>query len=192
MNRSHQTLKSSYGEKIRQDPTRPFGLAMTLLIAVVITVSYRRNHHLIFLILAIRYWVMSVFLSIRLPAEAPTLWHHRLLAYVSKCIPALYNGPAGWCTPLLRHGAQSLILSGAVLSTLAQINLGRQFGVSPAKRGVVCRTGLYRWVDHPIYWGYFLVELGGVFLNPHNAWVFAISMSLLFVRASIENTVIRT
>jgi len=86
--------------------------------------------------------------------------------------------------------ADPLSLVGAFLSTWAIIDLGRRFGVAPAKRGDICRTGLYRWFRHPIYLGYALVELGGMLLNRSNLPIFILSMGLLVLRAHMENKIV--
>jgi protein-S-isoprenylcysteine O-methyltransferase Ste14 len=46
----------------------------------------------------------------------------------------------------------------------AKVSLGRSFGLLPADRGVVTR-GAYRWVRHPIYFGYFVSHMGFLLAN---------------------------
>jgi protein-S-isoprenylcysteine O-methyltransferase Ste14 len=43
--------------------------------------------------------------------------------------------------------------------------LGRSFGLLPANRGLILR-GPYRLVRHPMYFGYLLVHVGFLLLNP--------------------------
>ncbi len=61
---------------------------------------------------------------------------------------------------------------GFGMQVLAKLWLGRSFGVLPANRGIVT-TGPYRWVRHPIYFGYFLNHLG-FFLTHFSLWNLAI------------------
>jgi len=114
-----------------------------------------------------------------------------MLAYVSSAIPLFYFGPVGEVSPGLRLASDFLIIGGYALATLALIELGRSFGVSPANRGWVA-SGVYRWTSHPMYVGYAMAELGLVFLNQWNAGIFVISSGLYFFRATVELRVFRT
>jgi len=49
-----------------------------------------------------------------------------------------------------------LSITGFLLATLATIELGDRFGVSPAARGQRCQTGVYKWLGHPMYTGYMM------------------------------------
>jgi len=55
----------------------------------------------------------------------------------------------------------------------AKVSLGRSFGLLPADRGVVT-IGAYRWIRHPIYFGYFVAHLGFLLANfsIHNLLVY--------------------
>lgn len=66
---------------------------------------------------------------------------------------------------LITDGLQ---IAGISLQIFAKIYLGRSFGLLPADRGIV-QTGPYRWVRHPIYFGYFLNHLG-FFLSNASRW----------------------
>src|SRR5271163_789420 len=50
-------------------------------------------------------------------------------------------------------------LFGVVLTQVARIYMGRSFGVLPANRGIVSK-GPFRWVRHPIYFGWFVLSIG--------------------------------
>jgi protein-S-isoprenylcysteine O-methyltransferase Ste14 len=86
--------------------------------------------------------------------------------------------------------AGCLSVVGFSLATIALFELGTSFGVSPASRGVV-RTGVYRWMGHPIYIGYVTAELGFVILNPINGAILGISAALYALRAVMESRVLR-
>ena len=64
------------------------------------------------------------------------------------------------------------------------------FGVSPANRGAV-RSGLYRYIRHPMYMGYVIAEFGFVLLNPTNLIIWVISVGLYFARTKIEDRALR-
>lgn len=58
----------------------------------------------------------------------------------------------------------ALQIAGLVLQLLAKLSLGRSFGVLPATRSLVTR-GAYRWVRHPIYFGYLVAHIGFLLTN---------------------------
>jgi phospholipid methyltransferase len=61
--------------------------------------------------------------------------------------------------------AASIIGVGLTLVVVAKVTLGRSFGVLPANRGIVA-SGVYGWVRHPIYAGYFLNDIGFLLAHP--------------------------
>jgi protein-S-isoprenylcysteine O-methyltransferase Ste14 len=50
-------------------------------------------------------------------------------------------------------------LFGVVLTQVARVYMGRSFGVLPANRGIVSK-GPFRWVRHPIYFGWLILSIG--------------------------------
>jgi protein-S-isoprenylcysteine O-methyltransferase Ste14 len=68
-----------------------------------------------------------------------------------------------------------LVIIGFLLATLATIELGDSMGVSPAYRGKVCRTGIYRWVKHPMYLGYAIADFSWVLVSPLNSIIYVVS-----------------
>jgi protein-S-isoprenylcysteine O-methyltransferase Ste14 len=61
--------------------------------------------------------------------------------------------------------AAAVIGMGLILVVVAKLTLGRSFGVLPANRGVV-DSGVYGWIRHPIYAGYFINDVGFLFAHP--------------------------
>jgi len=59
--------------------------------------------------------------------------------------------------------AAGLQIAGLVIQVSAKLSLRRSFGILPANRGVVV-SGPYRFLRHPIYFGYF-VNQGGFLLS---------------------------
>jgi protein-S-isoprenylcysteine O-methyltransferase Ste14 len=123
------------------------------------------------------------------PVAIASRWQS-LVAYVSTFMTIGYLAPVH-ATALESMGSRLLAIFGFLLVTLATIDLWDRFGVTAAKRRDVVRTGLYRWLSHPMYVGYGLAEFGQVLLNPFNAVVYAVSMSLYFVRARAESRLLR-
>ena len=50
-------------------------------------------------------------------------------------------------------------LFGVALTQVARIYMGRRFGILPANRGIVSK-GPFRWVRHPIYFGWLVLSIG--------------------------------
>jgi hypothetical protein len=182
---------SAYWERWKADTTRPFALAFSMAFALLFTGRFYLTHAFIFLFLAFRFWMMSYFISSRLPPLRPIPLIQRGIAYASKSVPFFYRNPLPGPAGALFLFGETLALAGVLLSTWGIIDLGRRFGISPAKRGEVCRTGVYRWMKHPIYIGYALVEFDCVLLNPANLSIYLISMVSLVVRGYLENRVLQ-
>jgi protein-S-isoprenylcysteine O-methyltransferase Ste14 len=89
---------------------------------------------------------------------------------------------------VLASGLISII--GFSISTLALIELGNSFGVSPANRGMIS-SGVYRFTNHPMYLGYAISEFGCVLLNPLNVIIYILSMSLYYLRAQSESKILK-
>jgi len=181
----------TYWTRWKADTTRPFALAFSIAFALMFTGRFYVTHAFIFLLLAFRFWLMSYFISSRFPPERPAPMYQRGIAYASKSVPFFYRNPLPATAGALFLFGETLALIGVLLSTWGIIDLGRRFGISPAKRGEVCHSGVYRWIRHPMYAGYALVEVDCVFLNPANLVIFVISMASLVVRGYLENRVLQ-
>jgi len=95
-------------------------------------------------------------------------------------------GPENWQVPLQVAGL-GVVALGAALAAWGVAYLGRSFGIFVAVRKVVMR-GPYRFVRHPIYFGY-LFMFAGVALTYFCPAVFilvAIHYALFFYRARLE------
>ncbi len=57
-----------------------------------------------------------------------------------------------------------LQIMGLLFQLYAKLSLGRSFGVLPATRSLVTH-GAYRWLRHPIYFGYLIAHVGFLFSN---------------------------
>jgi hypothetical protein len=179
-----------YARRLAEDFTRPLAVVISILLALVFSVRSYLDLHFLFVLLAFRFWVMSFILCNRFPADKSVRLHQRIFANVSKCIPYFYHAPLASAPRVLHTLADPLGIAGSLLSTWAMIDLGRRFGISPAKRGDVCRSGLYRWFRHPMYLGYAMVEFGLILLNRRNLPIFILSMSSYMIRARMEDKVL--
>ena len=87
--------------------------------------------------------------------------------------------------------AAALQSTGIGMQLLAKFWLGRSFGFLPANRGIVT-TGPYRWVRHPIYFGYFLNHLGFclTFFNIWNLAIYAGVYAIQITRIIYEEKIL--
>ncbi len=85
----------------------------------------------------------------------------------------------------------ALLLIGMVIHIGAKLSLNRSFGIVAANRGVR-QNGLYRFVRHPMYFGY-VVAHTGFFLTSASVWnalVYGFVWSLFVARIYAEERVL--
>jgi len=84
-------------------------------------------------------------------------------------------------------------LIGIAWTIYAKVSLGRSFGLLAAKRVVKIR-GAYRFVRHPIYIGYFVVDIAFLFanFNSGNLLVFVSRYGMQVMRALREEQILST
>jgi protein-S-isoprenylcysteine O-methyltransferase Ste14 len=78
-------------------------------------------------------------------------------------------------------------LFGVALTQVARVYMGRSFGLIPANRGIVSR-GPFRWVRHPIYFGWIILSLGYAmsFASERNILLLALTLPFLVWRIDQE------
>jgi protein-S-isoprenylcysteine O-methyltransferase Ste14 len=112
------------------------------------------------------------------------------LAYeASRHLPAWLTEnrcPAAWQVVCVTTGL-FLNLLGLSIATWATLSLGRSFGVLIEVRKVVTE-GAYRWVRHPIYFGYLFFILGFLATNFSIAFfiLVPVQIALMVYRARLE------
>jgi protein-S-isoprenylcysteine O-methyltransferase Ste14 len=97
------------------------------------------------------------------------LLRRRLAVAVDYTAPAWAAGIFGTVLPMFLHPggvalvpdtvSASLAVCGVLVTTAGLLALGQSFGVIPSNRGIVS-SGIYRWVRHPLYAGYFITHAG--------------------------------
>lgn len=173
---------------------------LTTLAAVGLYGSFAYRH--------VSYWSRTGRLTgIILAAQASVL----VVLYVCRRRPSVVSRrPADWITAtvgtfgllLLRPGGSTslgahdslytgLQMVGVSLSVWCVLHLGRSFGVVAANRGVRS-SGPYRFVRHPMYASYLLIELGYLLSawSPANAAVITIVWAAQLLRAFAEERVL--
>jgi protein-S-isoprenylcysteine O-methyltransferase Ste14 len=71
-------------------------------------------------------------------------------------------------------------LFGVVLTQVARVYMGRSFGILPANRGIVSK-GPFRWVRHPIYFGWLILSIGYAMSYPNERNIMLIVVTLPFM-----------
>jgi protein-S-isoprenylcysteine O-methyltransferase Ste14 len=174
----------------RSDLAGWIGSGIMFCFAVFAGYRWHTTGLIFFGLLVVRDLAASWFLISRKPSKGKTTSRiSEVLAYLSSVWPFIYFD-SGRSLPEAGLISSILAIVGFTVSTLALFDLGSSFGVSPADRGVV-RTGLYRYVRHPMYLGYGISEFGFIFLNPLNAIIYCLSMSFYLIRAKLEGSILK-
>jgi protein-S-isoprenylcysteine O-methyltransferase Ste14 len=143
----------------------------------------------VFLLVARRAAVLPQRLSFVFVPLATTFF--TLLYYTVSSFPEALRAslcPPEWRTALVKIGLACAII-GPFISLWGIVHLGRSFGVFVAVRKIVL-TGPYRWVRHPMYFGWVLICLGVALANFSAAYFLLTSthVALLLYRARLEES----
>ncbi len=76
-------------------------------------------------------------------------------------------------------------LFAVALTQVARVYMGRSFGILPANRGIVTK-GPFRWVRHPIYFGWLILSIGYAMSYPNERNIMLIVLTLPFMVWRIE------
>jgi protein-S-isoprenylcysteine O-methyltransferase Ste14 len=103
------------------------------------------------------------------------LLRRRIAVTVDYSIGAWVAAIGGTSLPMFLHpGGMALVpdaisasvaVAGVLVTTAGFLSLGQSFGVVPSNRGIVS-SGIYGWVRHPLYVGYFITHVGFCLANP--------------------------
>jgi protein-S-isoprenylcysteine O-methyltransferase Ste14 len=175
---------------VTKDIGKYFGSAMMVGFGIVAFYRWQQTQLIFFLLLVLRDFAAGYFFFKRSPAQSKGSLIPSMIAYVSSAMPLLYFEPTV-DTKILFFVSDLLATIGFLIVVFATVELGTSIGISPANRGVV-RTGIYRYITHPMYLGYVISETGLMLLNPLNLCVFAVSISFYGWRAFLEKKLLIT
>ncbi|MFL5786267.1 MAG: methyltransferase family protein [Bacteriovoracaceae bacterium] len=114
-----------------------------------------------------------------------------LASYVCMLIPMCYFKSVTSLGPQQEFMSGVLLIVGVTIVTLVTLDLGKSNGIRPAKREVV-KCGLYRFFNHPMYFGHSISQLSFIIKNPLNIYIYPFSILLFVYRARIENRLLRS
>lgn len=163
------------------------GSAFMALLCIWCVILLERTGRLFFLLVAFRNAVLSLNYLRRGNCQSQSSLFRTLVAVLATCMPVTYScGPNHSPTPFTFWCANFLGVLGYSIATMAAIELGNQFSISPSPRGDRIESGLYRFLRHPMYTGYLIAESGWVIIDDRNFPFFLVSLFLQSIRAQWE------
>ena len=153
---------------------------------ILALLRFWHGKELFFLLVAMRDFIASWFLMRRRDAISKGPWYFNIIAYISSFVHLFYIS-----SPSAYMGQTKLIfdlcaITGFLIVTLATIELGTKMGISPAKRGKLCKTGVYKHLKHPMYVGYTIAQIGWLLIDIRNSGIYALSLFLFYLRGRAE------
>lgn len=175
---------------MKSDSGKYLGSIMMFGFGLLALYRWQQTQLIFFLLLVLRDFVAAYFFLKREDAQQNSSRFISVIAYVSSAMPLMYFSPNGASKEILL-ASDILAIIGFLFVALATIELGTSIGISPAKRTLV-KTGIYKWISHPMYVGYIISETGLMFLNPQNILIFSLSILFYFVRMKSESMLINS
>lgn len=133
--------------------------------------------------------IVLVFMLLRRPTTDISLrWQDWAWALTATLAPLLLLP----VPPLAPNAGLALVFAGMAFSLSAKLILRRSFGIVAANRGVKV-GGPYRFVRHPMYFGYVVTHIGTLLLLPHvwNWVLFLLAWTAMAMRIRAEEQVLR-
>jgi protein-S-isoprenylcysteine O-methyltransferase Ste14 len=161
-------------------------VALYLWLVVRVLDEWRRTGHITGLFLITTAALLVYFTVRRRPAhDVERSWLARIVALAGTLGSLAFRPTVHSSIPDLVTAWLSL--AGTAITISGIIALGRSFGLVAANRGVI-RHGIYRWIRHPLYTGYFLSHLGFIlsFPTPWNLAFWVLSDGSQLVRILLE------
>jgi protein-S-isoprenylcysteine O-methyltransferase Ste14 len=109
------------------------------------------------IVLAVSELLSAVLIIVRRQGPMPMSAYPIAIAFLGSALPLLAR--PGEIALIPEGEAFSFMLVGGIIAVWAKVALSRSFGAIAANRGVK-RGGPYRFVRHPMYLGYIIIQIG--------------------------------
>jgi isoprenylcysteine carboxyl methyltransferase (ICMT) family protein YpbQ len=131
--------------------------------------------------------VMAVMSFARFAPRSATVNLRTMAASGAMLILPCFMRPIGRSTGVLATVGLIFELGGVMLTQVARVYMGRSFGILPANRGIVSK-GPFRWVRHPIYFGWLVLSIGYAmsYTNPCNVILIVATLPFMVWRIDQE------
>jgi protein-S-isoprenylcysteine O-methyltransferase Ste14 len=124
--------------------------------------------------------IMAVMSFARFAPRSTTVNLRTIVATGAMLILPCLMRPTSPSTGMIATIGLILELLGVLLTQIARIYMGRSFGLLPANRGIIS-NGPFRWVRHPIYFGWLILSIGYAMSYPNDRNVMLIVVTLPFM-----------
>jgi protein-S-isoprenylcysteine O-methyltransferase Ste14 len=131
--------------------------------------------------------VMAVMSFARFAPRSATVNLRTIAASGAMLILPCFMRPTNLSTGALATTGLILELFGVVMTQVARVYMGRSFGILPANRGIVSK-GPFRWVRHPIYFGWLILSIGYAmsYTNDRNVMLIVATLPFMVWRIDQE------
>jgi isoprenylcysteine carboxyl methyltransferase (ICMT) family protein YpbQ len=124
--------------------------------------------------------IMAVMSFARFAPRSATVNLRTIAASGAMLILPCFMRPIDRSTGALATVGLVFELCGVMLTQVARVYMGRSFGILPANRGIVSK-GPFRWVRHPIYFGWLVLSIGYAMSYPNPGNIILIVAALPFM-----------
>ena len=133
--------------------------------------------------------IMAVMSFARFAPRSATVNLRTLAASGAMLILPCFMRPIDRSTGALATVGLIFELFGVLLTQVSRVYMGRSFGILPANRGIVSK-GPFRWVRHPIYFGWLVLSIGYAmsYANPRNMVLIVVTLPFMVWRIDQEET----
>jgi isoprenylcysteine carboxyl methyltransferase (ICMT) family protein YpbQ len=131
--------------------------------------------------------IMAVMSFARFAPRSATVNLRTIAASGAMLILPCFMRPIDRSTGALAIAGLVLELFGVLLTQIARVYMGRSFGILPANRGIVSK-GPFRWVRHPIYFGWLVLSIGYAmsYADPRNIILIVAALPFMVWRIDQE------
>src|ERR1700722_9317489 len=131
--------------------------------------------------------IMAVMSFARIAPRSATVNLRTIASSGAMLILPCFMRPIDRSTGVLATLGLVFELGGVMLTQVARVYMGRSFGILPANRGIVSK-GPFRWVRHPIYFGWLVLSIGYAmsYTNPRNVILIVATIPFMVWRIDQE------